>query len=153
MIPSSVYSYFNPHSHEGSDRFEQIRATSDMIISIHTPTRGVTRFLLANASFLIFQSTLPRGEWHRMGKRKSLFKYFNPHSHEGSDLWGTLQANNKNISIHTPTRGVTYLRRLADAFEQFQSTLPRGEWHMRDVRSPRKNVFQSTLPRGEWQVL
>ena len=35
-------------------------------------------------------------------------KYFNPHSHKGSDAKATLEYTGElNISIHTPTRGVT----------------------------------------------
>ena len=56
-------------------------------ISIHTPTKGVTLFWL---------ESLPNK------------KYFNPHSHEGSDdVCRFPAALNGEISIHTPTKGVT----------------------------------------------
>ena len=80
-------------------------------ISIHTPTKGVTDF---------------------QKKQYDTNKYFNPHSHEGSDLSSVSFCNeiqNFNphshegsdasiggkisiawdISIHTPTKGVTFI--------------------------------------------
>ena len=54
--------------------------------------------------------------------------YFNPRSHEGSDIYGY-------VRISTP--------------KQFQSTLPRGE-RPDKIRNLREIFrFQSTLPRGE----
>ena len=55
-------------------------------ISIHTPTQGVT---FCKCSFI----------WH--------YKNFNPHSHAGSDSTSFLSASVFMISIHTPTQGVT----------------------------------------------
>ena len=53
---------FNPHSHKGSDKqgFELFWIRN--IISIHTPTRGVTHFSIFSISSHVFQSTLPQGE-------------------------------------------------------------------------------------------
>ena len=56
------------------------------LISIHTPTRGVTW----RSDYL--------DSWHR---------YFNPHSHKGSDARFNNNDDFIDISIHTPTRGVT----------------------------------------------
>ena len=80
--------YFNPHSHKGSDRGKLVRMVDD-VISIHTPTRGVTK---------------ARG--HRMDSSYN----FNPHSHKGSDDEMLDLATLGAISIHTPTRGVTRLQ-------------------------------------------
>ena len=56
-------------------------------ISIHTPTKGVTDF---------------------QKKQYDTNKYFNPHSHEGSDaIKSTYDPMFTKISIHTPTKGVT----------------------------------------------
>ena len=55
-------------------------------ISIHAPTRGATIApLFIIFQFLLFQSTLPRGE--RLLRTATGFcaGYFNPRSHEGSD--------------------------------------------------------------------
>ena len=122
-------------------------------ISIHAPTRGATSFRSLSAGVCrIFQSTLPRGErrlpgqrpdesnvisihaptrgaTRTPGKRPCLISYFNPRSHEGSDLSvesGQVSISDFNprshegsdeaieflyqieeISIHAPTRGAT----------------------------------------------
>ena len=78
-------SYFNPHSHEGSDDDKQWIRNLAECISIHTPTKGVTRPLSENTKAMtisihtptkgvtsrkskgyidirVFQSTLPRRE-------------------------------------------------------------------------------------------
>ena len=99
-------------------------------ISIHAPTRGATTF---------------------PGTFRSTYNYFNPRSHEGSDMiapydWQLLQVFQSTlprgerhgssqfsgmpvvISIHAPTRGATH-----GSANQYKSNL----------------IFQSTLPRGE----
>ena len=99
--------------------------------------------------------------------------YFNPRSHERSDLLMPKLWHKKRISIHAPTRGATFILHthcpmhfnyfnprshersdgIAGAILQnqvkFQSTLPREErlfgLYIRDIIS----IFQSTLPREE----
>ena len=54
--------------------------------------------------------------------------YFNPRSHERSDL--RLRLRNTrifSISIHAPTRGATFIEGLMSTDMKFQSTLPREE--------------------------
>ena len=78
---------FNPHSHEGSDRYGGVNMIPTGI-SIHTPMKGVT---LRNDMIVVkykFQSTLPWREW--------------PCESEWLD---TIIL----ISIHTPMKGVTLL--------------------------------------------
>ena len=106
---------FNPHSHEGSDAFkrglEEYKRISihtptkgvtpnprsveaAMSISIHTPTKGVTVNSTIPFWLMRFQSTLPRREWRNISQdKRGVKKYFNPHSHEGSDL----ESNESNI--------------------------------------------------------
>ena len=105
----TISSDFNPRSHEGSDPACFYPETGK-IISIHAPTRGATdpeyhrnlvqkkfqstlpRGERLNCTMtaiikLLFQSTLPRGE--RRGCQTAFVKhlnYFNPRSHEGSDI-------------------------------------------------------------------
>ena len=142
-------------------------------VSIHTPTWGVTLPKRFTSVPSVFQSTLPRGEWHGsiqtihpnhrfqstlprgewlVCKRKfTSLGGFNPHSHVGSDL--------------SPFQYETLC--------PFQSTLPRGEWPrfnrvaiqcvIVSIHTPTwgvtctkqwkmcSRVFQSTLPRGEWR--
>ena len=57
-----------------------------MLVSIHTPTQGVT----------IYRNTLSMSH-HR----------FNPHTHAGCDLCITVWKICLWVSIHTPTQGVT----------------------------------------------
>ena len=66
-------------------------------VSIHTPTKGVTR-LLSCTSIEI------RG--------------FNPHTHEGCDDGVTRAFNSLNqVSIHTPTKGVTRLQTIPEWYK------------------------------------
>ena len=77
------------------------------MISIHTPTKGATLFV-----YTLFQH----------------LHYFNPHSHEGSDLFSL--ANFASSSV-------------------FQSTLPRRERPSLTPIHTSPILFQSTLPRRE----
>ena len=142
---------FNPRSHEGSDdltagrrgvcrgisihaptrgaTLPELQQRCWEFISIHAPTRGATKSDPVGTSKVLFQSTLPRGE-RRLpprSERQNLF-YFNPRSHEGSDM-------QCYITILIARR--------------FQSTLPRGERRRCFLWLALGNLFQSTLPRGE----
>ena len=52
---------------------------------------------------------------------------FNPHSHVGSDTQVLTAQNQLQVSIHTPTWGVTVEDVEMMLCKMFQSTLPRGE--------------------------
>ena len=97
--------YFNPRSHEGSDAPTSDKAAMK-IISIHAPTRGATSLAISKGLFLIFQSTLPRGE-RQCAER--------------------VESTSVRISIHAPTRGATKDVHTDAEIQRFQSTLPRGE--------------------------
>ena len=85
-ISCSPYStYFNPRSHERSDRNWAL-TDSESIISIHAPTRGATLLCEISNPLLAFQSTLPREERRSKASLIAFFSYFNPRSHERSDL-------------------------------------------------------------------
>ena len=95
-----------------------------------------------------FQSTLPRGERPCVRINGTVYPYFNPRSHEGSDLcesgfplsfFISIHAPTRgatlllpcyvppySISIHAPTRGATRAGLYYMAMYEFQSTLPRG---------------------------
>ena len=78
----------------------------EISISIHAPARGATGGMLPSEAEVRFQSTLPRGERHRIGAGfKKSRDNFNPRSREGSDDF--------------PVK--------AYKLSEFQSTLPRGE--------------------------
>ena len=78
--------YFNPRSREGSDVKIGVKSINAGI-SIHAPARGATADTVAmGQGKLQFQSTLPRGERHKMFCRElHPPQYFNPRSREGSD--------------------------------------------------------------------
>ena len=144
------FNYFNPHSRKGSDwTYEQLLNWSG--ISIHTPARGVTCLMLNRLKHLLFQSTLPQGEWLiDLCRYKSLI-YFNPHSRKGSDIIKKAVCDILEISIHTPARGVTKI--VGRPFLGISIS----------IHTPARGVtlqpsflfyclsFQSTLPQGEWQ--
>ena len=97
--------YFNPRSHERSDR-SSFPSSFISCISIHAPTRGATGIDL--------KSTL-------------LITYFNPRSHERSDPLLHKRLYSQDISIHAPTRGATAAASGDELIKEFQSTLPREE--------------------------
>ena len=102
------YPYFNPRSHERSDK-KSVDDGDMMSISIHAPTRGAT--LVTHCVLLhdiIFQSTLPREERQVNRFSVQFLRYFNPRSHERSDAPVSVTAGDPvTISIHAPTRGAT----------------------------------------------
>ena len=114
-IPSH---YFNPRSHEGSDsELQQLSFYVDTI-SIHAPTRGATYNgdgSVTKWRISIHAPTRGATRWkypyHYHGG------YFNPRSHEGSDV---------GVEIDCWLKG------------RFQSTLPRGE---RQQFSPKSSLF------------
>ena len=98
----------------------------------------------------LFQSTLPRGERQVLPVPRPPVKiYFNPRSHEGSDKGEFNALMNAYISIHAPTRGATVKVEMVTYFDEFQSTLPRGERRFVYCDAHDGHQFQSTLPRGE----
>ena len=121
-------------------------------ISIHTPTQGVTAKIAPKERNEVFQSTLPRREWlcQDFNSRSSYeisihtptqgvtlperiltmdSRYFNPHSHAGSDVaQKAVVALIQNFNPHSHAGSD---RRHSGSFTPsylFQSTLPRREW-------------------------
>ena len=99
-----------------------------------------------------FQSTLPRGERrYSPGTVHRQWHYFNPRSHEGSDVQ-KLVDKLSDITDFNPRshEGSDYDKReRLNTDEVFQSTLPRGERRCINDLCIRDTQFQSTLPRGE----
>ena len=118
-----------------------------------------------------FQSTLPREERLFHNCFEHVFNYFNPRSHERSDiqiwrLWYSVLISIhaptrgatvswfvsiliERISIHAPTRGATVTTIFVMTDAQFQSTLPREERRITHNCVIFCFIFQSTLPREE----
>ncbi len=77
-------------------------------ISIHTPTQGVTGMVGYIQSLqLISIHTPTQGVTYDRWTIIKPVEDFNPHSHAGSDWQMQAGKDIKNISIHTPTQGVT----------------------------------------------
>ena len=99
---------FNPHSHEGSDTTAYC-IESTPVISIHTPTKGVTLSMSFDCKHIQISIHTPTKGVTINDILEVLGKpHFNPHSHEGSDtILPDLETTLWLISIHTPTKGVT----------------------------------------------
>ena len=143
--------YFNPRSRVGNDS-DDIVITGIKVISIHVPAWGTTGF----TSF-----------------RCSASVNFNPRSRVGNDSSAQYRLRSFSmISIHVPAWGTTYgilwdidtpenfnprsrvgndmsVLSMMQDIEEFQSTFPRGERQLFDIRNLRICLFQSTFPRGE----
>ena len=122
--------------------------TKDKIVSIHTPTKGVTPSApQIGATCAVSIHTPTKGvtqPWNLYADMKNRFnphthegcdsqnqsnnpfyRCFNPHTHEGCDPWAQPSLSNLQVSIHTPTKGVT-------------------QWLIREMQ---EQLFQSTHPR------
>ena len=121
----------------------------DRNISIHAPARGATIQLHLTQCCSVFQSTLPRGERHHAGfaafyvgisihaptRGATISKRVSSPSLRISIHAPTRGATTGSkvcrkvfvISIHAPTRGATVKVEMVTYFDEFQSTLPRGE--------------------------
>ena len=121
-----------------------------VIVSIHTPTQGVTTSIMYPAQASQFQSTHPRRVWlfiiktgieyekfqsthpRRVWPRRTACcfwkKCFNPHTHAGCDVCEWRCFVYACVSIHTPTQGVTFLSGTERYSSGFQSTHPRRVW-------------------------
>ena len=106
---SCVTSDFNPHTREGCDYrtiCEYVRVPS---ISIHTPVKGVTPKACSGCSqrHHFNPHTREGCDLYRAGRR-NCHGYFNPHTREGCDPLGKRDRGLvRQISIHTPVKGVT----------------------------------------------
>ena len=124
--------YFNPRSREGSDTDENSMAIC----------------------FIIFQSTLPRGE--RRSIVHSFCPYFIISIHapaRGATEYSFKSAICSQISIHAPARGATNASAKKQTPLNISIHAPaRGATESRVILQQGYTVFQSTLPRGERRV-
>ena len=97
-----------------------------------------------------FQSTHPRRVWQRLHPPVVPEDGFNPHTHAGCDTRTLDKIQHVQVSIHTPTQGVTILILSICLIFVFQSTHPRRVWQ--DARWCYTHFleFQSTHPRRVW---
>ena len=147
------YYYFNPRSHERSDKRKGFYIYMDNSISIHAPTRGATLLMMIYLLMMIFQSTLPREERRATSNVQEVLNEFQStlprEERQGKlqflymELFISIHAPTRGatcvhllfvfliyISIHAPTRGATIIVRFKMRKVKFQSTLPREERHL-----------------------
>ncbi len=131
MVVNAVFrrsTCFNPHTHEGCDLTKE-HIVRGRLVSIHTPTKGVTSF-----SFAHYLSP----------------SCFNPHTHEGCDFNFLFVQNLTKVSIHTPTKGVTFMHRVCGRGSGVSIHTPtKGVTQQRWANNASK-WFQSTHPRRVW---
>ena len=109
-------------------------------------TRGVGR--------KAFQSILPQGEWRHSPHSLAAWQQISIHTptrgvtdHGHSDIAYTV------ISIHTPTRGVTGCGKYSTWPDTISIHTPtRGVTFTVKKLGKAVNTFQSTLPQGEWHI-
>ena len=122
-------SCFNPHTHMGCDDGTEYRKHHEEV-SIHTPTWGVTYLLRYHAhagpvsihtptwgvtsiapspmpSSSCFNPHTHTGRDSRNHRHTLRCSSFNPHTHTGCDFTVLLDTHFLQVSIHTPTWGVT----------------------------------------------
>ena len=126
--------------------------TQDCKISIHTPTKGVTSHGIVHKAM--------REDFNPHSHEGSdIYPYikslgrtnFNPHSHEGSDdyMIACLEMA-KEISIHTPTKGVTFSSVFKNLITFISIHTPtKGVTVALSRNVQLEIIFQSTLPRRE----
>ena len=76
-------------------------------VSIHTPTKGVTSHRPAIMRTVSFNPHTHEGCDQVSVFHQALRWCFNPHTHEGCDFGWFVQLLEDEVSIHTPTKGVT----------------------------------------------
>ena len=170
----SLFSCFNPHTHEGCDISCLSSLFGNILFQSTHPRRVWLLFSFSLAFCFTFQSTHPRRVWRYSPHSGHYFCSFNPHTHEGCDSTLDNSINEYWVSIHTPTKGVTYVARRFFATKGVSIHTPtKGVTSARilsmrcnkvSIHTPTKGVttrsvdasvslqFQSTHPRRVWQA-
>ena len=120
--------YFNPRSHEGSDRLQPGQGCGAVDFNPRSHEGSDQQHPKLLLQSFEFQSALPRGE-----------------RPEAVMCIGTTTAFQSALP-RGERRVVTFMFLV---FPQFQSALPRGERPGRNTSQQRHLIFQSALPRGE----
>ena len=76
---------FNPHSHKGSDHMRLRYILWFRLFQSTLPQGEWPLPVIYLTHSVLFQSTLPQGEWQVKKMNVLVSRYFNPHSHKGSD--------------------------------------------------------------------
>ena len=129
FLLSKCFTYFNPRSHKGSDKYNTASVSLPSIFQSTLPQGERLHSYNSANSFsnfnprshkgsdvngfsgylesLLFQSTLPQGERQVSKLDGASDTDFNPRSHKGSDDSKRSGISGNIISIHAPTRGAT----------------------------------------------
>ena len=86
IVKTSLYSYFNPRSHERSDKSTYNSFCPRLLISIHAPTRGATRSRFFVTIKVDFNPRSHERSDPKMPFHSCPYHDFNPRSHERSDM-------------------------------------------------------------------
>ena len=130
-MPNGIY--FNPHSHEGSDEEYIDTVAKDTVFQSTLPRREWRFGGNGCGCGGTFQSTLPRREWRKITLVFPVAVDFNPHSHEGSDGHGQDPLYGfQDFNPHSHEGSDQDVLQIQDLPYEFQSTLPRREWRLRE---------------------
>ena len=144
---------FNPHTHAGCDKTNQTSIDINRV-SIHTPTQGVTKYLISNHERMLVSIHTPT-----QGVTTKIIRIFapvsfNPHTHAGCDA----QYGRDNLipflfqSTH-PRRVWLMITPCCVIYFSFQSTHPRRVWQTVNALPFLAYQFQSTHPRRVWLIM
>ena len=101
-------SYFNPHSHAGSDFIVRRIRSAWRNFNPHSHAGSDQIYRVFSSAICGFQSTLPRREWQKCCSDVNNQIAISIHTPtQGVTLATDIDTLDKRISIHTPTQGVT----------------------------------------------
>ena len=124
---TSITTSFNPHTYMRCD-FGKNEIGFARLVSIHTPTWGVTITFCNIFLAQLFQSTHLHEVWHRIQYIGSYHRCFNPHTYMRCDAFMSSINVASSVSIHTPTWGVTRSVLVISSESKFQSTHLHEVW-------------------------
>ena len=98
---------FNPHTHEGCDRVD-VAYLDAALVSIHTPTKGVTGFQSHVATQCVVSIHTPtKGVTKDRCTPIILYSVSIHTPTKGVTRYRLMAISSLKVSIHTPTKGVT----------------------------------------------
>ena len=126
LLARIYYSSFNPHTHEGCDSCSMRRLTTLRSFNPHTHEGCDLTTTLLTLSVWSFNPHTHEGCDVGTISYGLVQVGFNPHTHEGCDRDFTCRPSQVwQVSIHTPTKGVTPYSSDNGVPFKFQSTHPR----------------------------
>ena len=124
------------------------------LVSIHTPTKGVTGWSLCFFwSRLVSIHTPTKGVTAGSGNIVRFCKVSIHTPTKGVTPSCKVYRHSCEVSIHTPTKGVTVALLAMKLWDMFQSTHPRRVWLGFGFTEITFSRFQSTHPRRVWRMV